>query len=192
MVTNNFKPKNITDAEWLSIKAWIKPIKWVDLDIYSALQHVKFRDLTVLRKNGIGGCHDALEFEKIRQVREIGFTMPIDKTLDEVPEIIISSLTNHPTVSGVKIVTYKIPTVNAQLKTTGIKGASASEDFIKSIYDPVIWSDAKLEKALKEALQDAANGNKGIIPTKFKGNSIEGYPIEGYFRNGKIETFYFL
>ncbi len=72
-----------------------------------------------------------------------------------------------------------------------MKGRKGTENYEKTIYDPKIWTDDKLEKALKEAVQDAINNNGGTLPLKFNGNTSKGYEIEGYFRNGKIETFYF-
>jgi Bacterial EndoU nuclease len=166
---------------------WNKMIDFSTLNIPATMQHVKFRDFSTLRKNGIGGCHDAIEFAKIRQVSESGFTMPIGKTLDEVPEIIISSIKDHPTVPGVKIVEYKIPILDSQLKTTGeLKSVDP-----KTIYEPVIWTDSKLDKALKEALQNSSNTNSNILKSIWDGLTIEGYPIRGYFRDNKISTFYF-
>jgi len=78
----------------------------------------------------------------------------------------------------------------AKLLTGALKG-DKTKPFVKTLYDPAVWSDAKLEKALKEALQDVVNKNNGVIPEKFIGNSTEGYPIEGYYRNGAVDTFYF-
>lgn len=63
---------------------------------------------------------------------------------------------------------------------------------IKSIYDPAIWPDARLEKALKEAAQDAANLNNGKLLKEWEGSTTEGYKIHGYFENGKITSFFFL
>ncbi|PGH40527.1 MAG: hypothetical protein CRN43_02430 [Candidatus Nephrothrix sp. EaCA] len=74
---------------------------------------------------------------------------------------------------------------------TGALKGDKTKPFVKTLYDPAVWSDAKLEKALKEALQDVVNKNNGVIPEKFIGNSTEGYPIEGYYRKGAVDTFYF-
>jgi hypothetical protein len=124
---------------------------------------------------------------------ESGFIMPIGKTLDEVPEIIVSSIKDHLIVPGVKIIEYKIPLVDAQLKTIGLRGSSATENFIKSVYDPLIWTDAKIEKALKESLQDYSNKNNGqLVNDKFiSGRSKDGYEIEFILRNDNLKTFYF-
>ena len=90
-----------------------------------------------------------------------------------------------------KTIEYKIPALDAKLLTTGALKGDGASPFVKTLYDPAVWSDAKLEKALKEALQDVVNKNNGVIPEKFIGNSTEGYPIEGYYRNGAVDTFYF-
>ena len=88
--------------------------------------------------------------------------------------------------SGVKIVEYKIPTVDAQLRTIGMKSVEN-----KTIYDPLIWTDGKLENSLKEAIQDALNENGGVLKPTWDGVSKDGFAIRGYYRDGKISTFYF-
>jgi len=59
------------------------------------------------------------------------------------------------------------------------------------VYDPFIWTDAKLERASKEAIQDAANKSSGVIDREWVGVTSEGYSIRGYFNNGKITSFFF-
>ena len=81
--------------------------------------------------------------------------------------------------------------VNKGYTTGATKGRKATENYEKTVYNPEIWTNDKLEKALKEAVQDAINKNKGILPSKFNGYTSEGYEIEGYFKNGTIDTFYF-
>ncbi|HEY8936432.1 MAG TPA: hypothetical protein VIM65_14475 [Cyclobacteriaceae bacterium] len=85
--------------------------------------------------------------------------------LNEVPDVIIFNVTKHPKVPGVSVVDYKIPTLDPKLKTTG---ALVSVD-PKTVYDPSIWTDAKLERALKEAIQDAANKSSGVIDREWVG-----------------------
>lgn len=177
----------------LANKIISKKLDFSSMDLPAAFQHVRFRDLSTVRNRGIGGCHDAIEFAKVRQINAIGNTnyqVSVGKTLDEVEEIVILQ-TRNSTTPGVKIIEYKIPAVDAKLKTTGALKEDGTNPFTKTTYDPVIWSDSKLEKSLKEALQDAANkGN--FIENKFvSGLSKEGYEIEFIIRNGKVETFYF-
>lgn len=177
------------------------------MDIPKALEHVKFRDLTNLARRDIVGLHDAVEFFKLRITKALGnrsFQFPIGKTLDEVDEIVILAERNHSTIPGVKTIEYRVPSTDGKLTqkingvdvnkgyTTGAtKGVNTTEDYVKTIYDPAIWPDAKLERALKESLQDVANKNGGNIPYKFNGVTSEGYKIEGYFKDGKVSTFYF-
>lgn len=98
--------------------------------------------------------------------------------MDEVEEIVIFG-TKKSSTPGVEIIEYKIPALDAKLKTTGeLKGDSA-KPFQKSTYDPKIWTDDKLEQALKEALQDAVNKNKGILNREWNGLTIEGYEVRG-------------
>ena len=67
---------------------------------------------------------------------------------------------------------------------------AGSKDYIKNVYDPSVWTDVKLEKALKEALEDAFK-NKTFEDDQFNGLTADGYSIQGYIRNGKVDTFYF-
>ncbi|PTT29607.1 hypothetical protein DBR28_16400, partial [Chryseobacterium sp. HMWF028] len=48
-----------------------KKLDFSSMDLPAAFQHIKIRDVSTPRKNGIGGCHDATEFAKIRQVNAI-------------------------------------------------------------------------------------------------------------------------
>ena len=177
------------------------------MDLPKAIEHIKYRDLTNLARRDIVGMHDATEFYKLRITRSIGnrnFQFPIGKTLDEVDEIVILTERNHHAIPGVTIVEYRIPLtdgkftkningidINMGYTTGGTKGINETTDFVKTIYDPSIWTDIKLERALKEAIEDAANKNHKIIPYKFNGVTSEGYHIEGYFKDGKVSTFYF-
>jgi hypothetical protein len=63
------------------------------------------------------------------------------------------------------------------------------ENFVKTIYDPSIWTDIKLEKALKEALQYKFQ-NTPITDGKFIGLTNENYEMEFIIREGKVSTFY--
>jgi WXG100 family type VII secretion target len=165
----------------------VPPLDFSKIDIQHGMNHIKYRDISVPRKKGIGGAHDADEFAKIRQVDEAGYTMPKGQDLASVPEIVVSGRNPHPSVPGVEIIDYKIPTVDKTMKTTGdLKAVDP-----KTVYDPKVWSDAKLQTAVQEALQDAANRNGGVVPELWTGVTKEGYPIRGYFRDGKITTFYF-
>jgi hypothetical protein len=72
-------------------------------------------------------------------------------------------------------------------------GNMSSNTFVKTIYDPDVWTDAKLEKALKEALQDVLTKEHELVNGKsYKGFTSEGYEIEFWYRENKIQTFYFI
>ncbi len=169
------------------------------MGIRQAIQHVKFRDFNVARKKGIGGCHDASEWAKIRQRYVGSYTVPVNKRIDDpsVPEIIVRKITPHPTVPGVKRVEYSIPAIDGKFahpvtkkavgNTTG--GLKDIKD-PKTIYDPAIWTDDKLERLLKEALDDVVRRKQGI-PREWTGVSSDGYRMRGYYDNGKITSFYF-
>ncbi len=177
------------------------------MDIPSALQHVKFRDLSNLKLREISGCHDAVEFAKLRTTKAISnpsYTVTIGKTLDEVEEIIILAEKNHTTIPGVKTIEYRVPATDGKFTqkingidvnkgyTTGKLTGNGSKNYTKTIYDPAVWTDAKLEKALKEALQDVANKNGTFVNGKsYRGVTIDGYEIEFWYRDNNIQTFYF-
>ncbi|GAA4279015.1 EndoU domain-containing protein [Aquimarina mytili] len=183
-----------------------KGLDFSQMDVPGAIKHVKYRDLSDLARRDIVGCHDINEFNKLRQVNAVNnanYNVAAGKKLDEVEEVIIMAEKSH-SVPGVKAIEYRVPSTDGRLVenvngvnvnkgyTTGnTKGKSSTKHFEKTLYDPSVWTDAKLEKAIKEAVQDAANKNGGTVPTKFNGNTTEGYEIEGWFRNGVIETFYF-
>jgi hypothetical protein len=166
-----------------------KKLDFSQLDIDSVMGHIKTGPKERVRSiKGIKGCHDATEWAKIRQVDEAGFTMPIGKKLDEVPEVIITSVDGH-NVPGIRVVRYKIPSLDKQNKTTG----ALRQVPPKTIYDPAVWTDIKLRTALEEALQDAATKNGGVWGEGlFDGVTKSGFVIRGYIRNGKLDTFYFL
>ncbi len=207
LVSKNYKPKNITEPAWTALKAWLN--KWDDFDIPGALNHVKFRDLTNLSRRDIVGMHDAVEFAKLRATKAIGNTsyqVAIGKTLDEVEEIVILVEKSHDKIPGVKIVEYRVPATNGKLSqringvdvnkgyTTGTtRGEKSIQNYIKTIYDPVIWTDERLVKALREALIDAINKNNGILPTAnpSPGLTSDGYKILFTTNKGKVTSFWF-
>jgi hypothetical protein len=178
---------------------------------------LKERILRVLRSNTKNlsrhsdGCKSLREIiwkdqgnrKRIRRLRIPNYKVAAGKALDEVEEIIIFVEKNHTNVPGVKVIAYKIPASDGKFTqringvdvnkgyTTGNLIGDGPDNYVKTIYDPKIWTDAKLEKALKEALQDVVNKNKGVIPREWEGLSNEGYPIHGYFDNGKVTSFFF-
>lgn len=152
-----------------------------------AINHIKFRDLSNVSKRDIAGCHDITEFNKVRQVDVIGnpnYTVKVGEKLDDVEEIIIMSKQNH-SVPGVIKIEYKIPAsdgrhviqiggknVNKGYTTGATKGRKATENYEKTIYDPKIWTDDKLEKALKEAINDVYGRNGNLLIGKNIGKTV--------------------
>jgi hypothetical protein len=192
--------------KWKGLNNGVGNLNFSLMELPKALQHVKFRDLTNSTLREIKGLHDAIEFNKLKIVKAIGnadFKFPIGKTLDEVEEIVILKYEENK-VPGVTNVEYRVPTtdgkytvnidgidVNKGYTTGATKGIRTTENFLKTIYDPEIWTDAKLEKALKEALQDCQNNGK-LVENKFtSGLTKEGFEIEFIVRDGKVQTFYF-
>jgi hypothetical protein len=182
--------KAIKESNFTKLDQLINGLDFTPMNIPGAISHVKFRDLSVARSKGIGGCHDASEFAKISQADAATYVIPAGKLPGEVPEVLIVATRNHPTVPGVQIIDYKIPALDKASKTTG--GLKNIAD-PKTVYDPAIWTDAKLEQALKEAFQDAFNKNDGVIPltNPTGGLTSEGYKIIFTYRNGNITSFWF-
>jgi len=54
-----------------------------------------------------------------------------------------------------------------------------------------VWTDDKLEKALKEAIQDVSNKSKLFIESPTIGLTSEGYGIVFTTNNGKVTNFWF-
>jgi hypothetical protein len=81
--------------------------------------------------------------------------------------------------------------VNKGFTTGATKGESSIKNYVKTIYDPKIWTDSKLEKALKEALLDCNNKGNMIEDKLTSGITKDGYEIEFIIRDQKVKTFYF-
>lgn len=161
------------------------------LGINDAIDHVSARDLSVPRKKGIGGCHNKAEWEKISQMdisKNPSYLPPKGKKPEEIEEVFILRRTDHATVPGVEKIDYQIPSLDKGV-TSGL--LRPSDPFKKTLFDPAIWPESKLRVALQEALQNAADKNGGVIPATFSGLTKEGYVIGGYFRDGKVSTFFF-
>ncbi|OOV29857.1 hypothetical protein BXU11_08335 [Flavobacterium sp. LM5] len=185
----------------------ISELDFSKFDIPEALKHIKFRDLSNSTLMEIKGLHDATEFYKLRVAKAIDnldFNFPIGKTLDEVEDIVILKQSAHSKVPGVTIIEYRVPTtdgkytvkidgkdVNKGFTTGATKGESSIKNYVKTIYDPKIWTDSKLEKALKEALLDCNNKGNMIEDKLTSGITKDGYEIEFIIRDQKVKTFYF-
>lgn len=178
-----------------SIVRTVSKVDFDGMELPAALQHVKFRDVSKSQRD-IVGCHDATEFARVRQVSAIGnssYAVAANKTLDQVEEIVILRndplITSGKVVPGVNVIEYKVPALNKGVTT----GALKAESFMKAIYDPSIWPDAKLMEALREALHDIKIKRGAFVNgTKYQGMTKEGYNIELWYRNDAVQTFYFV
>ncbi|SEW37932.1 hypothetical protein SAMN05428988_4751 [Chitinophaga sp. YR573] len=216
---NNFK--NSPDADLLALAAdngnlfnvWKvnQAVKNIDLlksirSIFDAIRdHLKIRVPSVDRD--IKGCHDATMWDNNSIVRKEslvtnpGYTVPSGLPLTDlsVPQVVVISDVAH-TTPGVRIVEYKVPIVSNSGATAGqTTGALKSTVYKKTIYDPNIWPDARLEQACNDALQDAYRTGSLITnpapstSVKFKGTTRDGYIVEGFFdvNTKAVTTFYF-
>jgi hypothetical protein len=174
----------------------------VAYDVPGAMRHIKIKDLP---KNGkdrdIKGCHDDSKFFDQSIVRSVDLTglapaaqaaynlVPVNMLPADVAEAYILSVIPHPIIPHVKIVQYKIPGLNAASKTNGQLNATVYQ---KTVYEAAFWDDVKLEQALKEVVVDVVNNYGNLQNGKsYKGLTKEGYQIEFWFRDNKIETWYF-
>lgn len=172
-------------------------------NLSKTMNHVKYRDLSIPHRKGIGGCHDLVEWNKLRhKAYTSGYTPPVGKKLTDldVDETIIMSDVAH-SVPGVRRIEYQIPVLDGKLYdnttnraigyTTGSLKKDGPDNFKKTIYDPAVWTDQKLQTALKEAIKGHANKNRGKIHSEFDGFTKDGYKIHVYFRNGEVTSFFF-
>jgi TANFOR domain-containing protein len=181
-----------------SIVRAVSMADWNAMDVPGAMNHIKFRDRKDPDRRDISGCHDAVEFDKISKVYASGippdYQFPTGKTRKQVAEIVIFKDKPHPDVPDVRIIEYKVPSLTVKRVTDGgLKGETKIDPWIKTIYNPSKWTDARLAKSIKEAFHDANIRGKGMLHTKvkFMGTTKEGYKIEFWFRNNKVESFYF-
>jgi hypothetical protein len=170
--------------------------------ISGVLSHIKFREASTARD--IKGCHDIIQWNNPAVIRQQSlltspsYTVPIGLPLTDsrVPEVVIISNIAHSSTPAIRIVDYRVPAVDARVLTTGVlKGGNP---FQKTLYDPLVWTDVKLEKALRTAFNNAiVSGTVGMVATsgsrKFSGITSDGYAIEGYYipATFTFTTFYF-
>ena len=171
------------EAEYVTLLAKVKgiygqsnvlPPELATLDLETTLDHVEYRDYSVPRSNGIGGAHNAVEFNKY------------DAEYVEISRV------KHPSVPGVEQVTYQIYALDRTGKPTGQLKAKA---YPKTIYDPQVWPRPRLKKALEQAMHDAylANGKQLPLPREWTGKTAEGYVIRAFYNpeQKRISTFVF-
>jgi hypothetical protein len=167
--------------------------------IPTVMNHVQLRDLSNLTKREVIGCHDADQWNS--EVRKVNFTttytvpsglLPTDT---RVPEVVILREVMLAT-PGVTFIEYRVPALDRGRTTGALKGGTP---FSKTIYDPAVWTDVKLKKAIKEAFYNAIRTGSLGTPSssgsrKFSGTTMEGYRIEGFFApsTSSITTFYFI
>ena len=135
-------------------------------------QHLKFRDLTVDRKNGIGGAHDLQEFMKAGGEIRIVETIP------------------HPTVPGISLIRYQIRALdmagNPQKPPAPEWKAKIYE---KTVYDSNIVSDAQYLAWGRQAAEAAAAA--GRLEREWVGTTPDGVTMRGYLdAMGAVRSFF--
>lgn len=147
--------------------------------------------------NGVVGFHDMNAFWSIPHTTVSG-ALPLNSVkFWETEYIFVQTRTNTSAiVPGTEQIYYHVPrrrtdaiTTDGTIKEPGNKGR-------KTIYDPTIWTDDKLDRAIGEAIIDYKMAGGRFSPTYSKGNAKtkEGFPIEFYHDrtgSGKITSWYF-
>ena len=132
--------------------------------------HIELIDVTVSRKRGIGGAHNKEEFLK--------------------NDIQIVKSTPHSEIDGVEIIEYQMQ----KLDKTGVAIPGQYQTGIpkvKTIYDPnIISTDEYLQRGLDAANNAAKYCVDGILPKEWVGFDKKGVKWRGYYRFGKITSFY--
>ncbi|MEK5237516.1 EndoU domain-containing protein [Paenibacillus sp. FSL L8-0470] len=125
-------------------------------------------------KKGIVGAHNEKEFYK-NDVKVVDSNKVYDIYGREV--------------KGITQVEYSVPELDA--KTRQPTGNYNQKTNTKTIYDPEIISDGEYIRSGLEAAEDAlAKESSGVLPTVWLGVDSKGVSWIGYFRNGKIDSFF--
>ncbi len=142
-------------------------------DIANVLAHIKAQDLSVPRRRGIGGCHDATVFDSLKD------------------EYQVTSRTPHPTIPGIEVIEYQIYALNREGKKD-VPPTLKAEKFTKTVYDPTIWTDEKLGATLSQAEHNTADRQAdGSLKREWVGKSDDGTSVHGYSGgDGKITSFF--
>ena len=137
--------------------------------------HIRDRDFNVPRREGIGGAHNAEEFQK---------------AMDAEGGEIVGNPVAHPSIPGIEHVRYQMP----KRDHTGeiIKGEFQSRVREKTIYDPAIIPDETMMRWGREAAEDAMHANGGTLPHEWTGRSLDGAPIHRYAdtATGEVTSFF--
>lgn len=129
--------------------------------------HIRNTDPNVPRKRGIGGAHNSEEFFK-----------------NDV-EIVKQTPTD---ISGVSVVEYRIPELDAKGNPTG---RYKKLIYKKTIYDPKVISDEDyINRGLEAANNAISNSGDGSLPREWIGKDNSGKAWRGYYEDGKITSFY--
>jgi hypothetical protein len=132
--------------------------------------HITLEDPTVPRKRGIGGAHNAKQFDKAAAKHKV--------------EVV--SRKPHPDIDGVEIVEYRMPALD---KAGNPTGKFKNKVHTKTIYDPKKIPDEKMMKMGQEAATEAQS--RGELTREWTGTTSEGVPIRGYLdENGNIKSFF--
>ncbi|MEJ7617067.1 MAG: CdiA family toxin C-terminal domain-containing protein [Pyrinomonadaceae bacterium] len=133
-------------------------------------KHVVERDLSVPRKNGIGGAHSLQEFNKC------------------LHEIKVVSRRPHLTVNGVENIKYKIPTLD---KTGRPDGGWSARTYEKTVYDSKVISDDRMMAWGRQAYAEAQAAGRFVAPRQWVGTAPNGIAFRGFVDDaGAVVTFF--
>ena len=132
--------------------------------------HIENGESTTSRRRGVRGAH----------VKDVFMEN----------NILIVSATPHPQIPGVEIITYRMP----KRDKTGapISGEyQAGDPQRKTVYDPNVFSTSEyIRRGLEAANNTAQMFPDGILPGIWGGYDNDGVRWRGYYRDGKITSFY--
>jgi Bacterial EndoU nuclease len=131
--------------------------------------HITTQDLTVARANGIGGAHNLEAFEQA--------------LMDENGAVV--RITQHPTLAGVQRIEYQLPALDC---TGTMTGGFKAQVYYKTVYDPVMISDAEFLAWGKEAALEAEA--RGALTREWTGTASNGVAYRGCLNSaGEVHSF---
>ena len=176
LATRNYKPINISEEIWFDIKYWLrKPYvkngaRLEEVAINNAFEtHIKV--VEKISRDGLSGGHLEIAFKNA--------SLPnVGKRIEIVSE------TPKAGIEGVKDIQYKVLAEDAKgnvVQGQYIQKQGSDRIFIKTVYDPNVYSDKLMKelgaKAFKDAMENNAFNN---IDNSFSGMA-NGRRIVGHY-----------
>ncbi|QDF05351.1 RHS repeat-associated core domain-containing protein [Myxococcus xanthus] len=131
-------------------------------------EHLTRRDMSVNRKDGIGGAHN------------------LDEFMRHASEINVVGMETHPSLPGVRRISYQIEALDYAGKPSGQWKAKIYE---KTVYDPSTLSDDLFLQWGREAAYEAHYAGK--LTREWVGTARNGVRFRGYLdTSGAVRSFF--